>query len=962
MATDNTASVESPQQRYVVPKVHGAPICPIFGRILVLTVTLVVCAFVAMTWYCEGIMWIYDPTTNSWPIYDCPSLAESFKIQNREFSGRTCRMAIAYNYETAYNMQKAGITVPYGTKPEDALERCILPHESEDDIMCYSVNQCTYMCRTADTNENCPYPGTINKDTTEIADNEQCNIYVASQTFSQTVDCYKVEVGPFCGRQFRVTPSNILVMRGIIVATVFMIVFWFISEFGLRATEKGLKQEQAEGKARMDVELPAKRKFLREQVEQRWADEARYMYSLDPNSSLWGGDLTASAGQSARAAGSVVTPTVNSPMMSTIGGYPGMTASEYSEQITKGGFKSRLESRDPRKRFESSAWQRRIEQYRTLGKDKKARFVAKEHFRTLLLNGFFIILIIVSQFCILYFSPQNMHSQESLYEAFVGVVSIWNAVSALDWIIFLDVLLDVVLFFAAACVVKWPKPPVFSRHMQEELKETAGEGYGEESVPLKEAGKEPAMGAAVPEAAAADQPTAQRKTLLPLDGADNLSDVDAGSDFESEDSATVDFVLEQAMTGDVCLLIACHNSAMTEERYDVFTGTLRAALMVFPPTHIFVCDNGRDAKPFDETQWATQQVHPDINYLFVPEGNKTFAFYWCNKYWIPFLHRCGRVPAFKYAVIIDDDVPLPADLHIPHQMLDQNPNIKAVHFPITATTPDGHPNQLVRCQDVEYKLAAVHKLFQATLARSLSCHGAIALWDRQTMDEVFYEHDTVFNGEDLYMGLSLLRRRDDSKIISAPQTIVPTYAPDTWSMLYRQRVKSWDVTSHKKTFTYLYEILTPRGWFHLASWVLKPYFIQEFLTIILDWLRAFLLGGLIIRDWITFVIMLLVFTALLYIMVLVFYFIVLRDRKDIRPSVMTVILFPWYRLSSLLFRLGALCQNLLIYSHERKGIKIGVREDEIRDIPPCPPHPDVDWFTVWTLPEDDKKDEEDGNH
>lgn len=53
-----------------------------------------------------------------------------------------------------------------------------------------------------------------------------------------------------------------------------------------------------------------------------------------------------------------------------------------------------------------------------------------------------------------------MHSQETLYEAFVGVVSIWNAVSALDWIIFLDVLLDVVLFFAAACVVKWPKPPV----------------------------------------------------------------------------------------------------------------------------------------------------------------------------------------------------------------------------------------------------------------------------------------------------------------------------------------------------------------------------------------------------------------------------------------------------------------------------------------------------------------------
>lgn len=71
---------------------------------------------------------------------------------------------------------------------------------------------------------------------------------------------------------------------------------------------------------------------------------------------------------------------------------------------------------------------------------------------------------------------------------------------------------------------------------------------------------------------------------------------------------------------------------------------------------------------------------------------------------------------------------------------------------------------------------------------------------------------------------------------------------------------------------------------------------------------------------------------------------------------MCLVVVDRYRLSSLLFRLGALCQNLLIYSHERKGIKIGVREDEIRDIPPCPPHPDVDWFTVWTLPEDNNND------
>mmetsp|Transcript_6384 Transcript_6384/g.6325 ORF Transcript_6384/g.6325 Transcript_6384/m.6325 type:complete len:215 (+) Transcript_6384:155-799(+) len=200
----------------------------------------------------------------------------------------------------------------------------------------------------------------------------------------------------------------------------------------------------------------------------------------------------------------------------------------------------------------------------------------------------------------------------------------------------------------------------------------------------------------------------------------------------------------------------------------------------------------------------------------------------------------------------------------------------------------------------------------------------------------------------MYMGLSLLRKRDDSKIISSAQAIVPTYAPDNWGMLFRQRVKSWDVTSHKKSFTYIWEIINPRGWCHLASWVLKPYFLQELLTIVLDWLRIFLLCGLIIRDWVSFLFMFVIFTGLIYVMVVLFEIVILRDRHDLRSSFCACITFPWYRLSSLIFRVGALLQNLLVYSHIRKGIKIRVREDEIRDIPPCPPSPDVDWFTVWT--------------
>ncbi|KAF4736074.1 hypothetical protein FOZ63_019506, partial [Perkinsus olseni] len=415
----------------------------------------------------------------------------------------------------------------------------------------------------------------------------------------------------------------------------------------------------------------------------------------------------------------------------------------------------------------------------------------------------------------------------------------------------------------------------------------------------------------------------------------------------STDIKSLEFVLEQNITSNCCLMIACHLSTMTNERYSTFTNTLRSAMNVFPPSHIFVCDNGPTLQPQDQTQWAAQEVHPDINYLYTPEGNKTFAFYWCNKYWIPFLEAHDKIPQFTYAVIIDDDVPLPHDLHIPQEQLTKDTTIKAVHFPITAASPDGHPNLLVKCQDIEYKMAAVHKLFQATMARCLSCHGAIALWDREALDEIFYEHDTVFNGEDMYMGLSLLRKRDDSKIISCAQAIVPTYAPDAWTVLFRQRVKSWELTSHKKTFSYFFEVFHPSSFCHKASLALKPYFLQELLAVILDWLRVFLLCGLLLRDWLGLILMTLIFTTVLYIAVAIFQLVVLRERKELRCTLCTYLLFPWYRLNGLLFRLGALCQNLLVYSHERTNIKIGVREDEIRDIPPCPPHPDIDWFTVW---------------
>ena len=53
-------------------------------------------------------------------------------------------------------------------------------------------------------------------------------------------------------------------------------------------------------------------------------------------------------------------------------------------------------------------------------------------------------------------------------------------------------------------------------------------------------------------------------------------------------------------------------------------------------------------------------------------------------------------------MMIDDDVPLPPDLHVPLHTLDREEDIKAVCYVIRAATEGGESNQLVALQDAEY--------------------------------------------------------------------------------------------------------------------------------------------------------------------------------------------------------------------------------------------------------------------
>ena len=107
------------------------------------------------------------------------------------------------------------------------------------------------------------------------------------------------------------------------------------------------------------------------------------------------------------------------------------------------------------------------------------------------------------------------------------------------------------------------------------------------------------------------------------------------------------------------------------------------------------------------------------------------------------------------------------------------------------------------------------------------------------------------------MGLTLHRMRENYKIAVYAGSLVPTYAPDSWLVLFRQRVSSWDVTTHAKLGTLVRELCFSccrpssvkgrwcREW---RTLVLKPFLFYEIMCVILDWQRLFLIVGLCTRD------------------------------------------------------------------------------------------------------------------
>ncbi|KAL0206810.1 hypothetical protein P9112_012521 [Eukaryota sp. TZLM1-RC] len=368
------------------------------------------------------------------------------------------------------------------------------------------------------------------------------------------------------------------------------------------------------------------------------------------------------------------------------------------------------------------------------------------------------------------------------------------------------------------------------------------------------------------------------------------------------------FLLERkANLKQVSLLITCHNSAIA------VPPTLEAALKVFPPENIYICDNGNSKVPTDNTKDVVHSMCSKVNYLWISEGSKTMACYVASKF-----HAVT-----PYVLVIDDDVLLPEKFSIDVSKFDDV--TKAIAITIAAAntrSSNGKHLPVVEFQSLEYLTAGFSKLFQSQYGSALFCHGAIGCWERSTYVKVLERHNGVFRAEDLTCGIILQELGKGYRIETIGHDVITTVVPNHWvckrlfrckcpeASLVKQRCTSWEPGSHRIILRMVKLLLF---YWSRPNLILKPFLIYDLYCVIMDYVKILFIWYIIWQDpWPVFVGLVLSFIVY-EILLLVFNYFTLRNRPDLQNRLMIILSFPIYRFISQLFRVVGLLYNLLYY-------------------------------------------------
>tara|TARA_R110002126_G_scaffold272886_1_gene417182 strand:+ start:103264 stop:105117 length:1854 start_codon:yes stop_codon:yes gene_type:complete len=243
---------------------------------------------------------------------------------------------------------------------------------------------------------------------------------------------------------------------------------------------------------------------------------------------------------------------------------------------------------------------------------------------------------------------------------------------------------------------------------------------------------------------------------------------------------------------DAVLIIPCHLSASSPTDIQSLQRILHAGLKHFPASHIFIIDNGSAKTAPDPTRQVVKAIHPSIHYKYYANPNKTTALYVGLK-----MARHIHGEKIKYGLFTDDDVEIPESFKL-KRVFFEDPTVRGLIYPISATSAAGHDSLLIQWQDLEYHISDIALAAADVTQSAVAPHGACMVLEINTAEKIFERHTGLFKGEDKEVGDRLRNMYDTAGALKFRVDMTchfKTNVPESYfgkgGNLWGQRVRSW---------------------------------------------------------------------------------------------------------------------------------------------------------------------------
>ena len=361
---------------------------------------------------------------------------------------------------------------------------------------------------------------------------------------------------------------------------------------------------------------------------------------------------------------------------------------------------------------------------------------------------------------------------------------------------------------------------------------------------------------------------------------------------------------------------------------------------------VFVVDMGPGNAPLDDT-WkiAAGQDPENVHYVYLPGTNRSLGQFWLSHIWIPFLQKSGRISRlFKQMLVVDVNTVTSKwnmDMGTANRLLmiaDGNIEDTRGTMIMMPTQNDQLLGVTGEWENIRLKSNYFARMTEASITNgmvlSASPSDHCAVWDRRALN--------IGSDDPTQVALSATRRRGHV-VISAPTYMERIPVSNTVFQLYASQAAMLP-----NTLSQLRELLLSISSFVNGSSVGLKFLIiaGPLLSVLVSLFRPLVLASLLFRDPLCLAFLLGVFLALSWLTQAVSSISQWRRTKDLASKYGAILTYPIYQLY-----LGMIGVGLLISGATFGGT--GKSESDScstathRELYPCLPHPDVDWFTCW---------------